>query len=169
MLSIRPDDVLISLRSRVHLCTSDHLQFLSYSFITPILVAGVFIPWNISLPKLHFHTKYVLSFPYWGQGYSWEYSSVLLWLPFPLQRFSFWEIFPHKKIRFWGTGGGVQRGLPFWRKFFKIKLLFSEFEVTKTAIFNRWKVGSVLNNKPNSYNNNGSFLSLKKHTSLYSF
>ena len=151
MLSIRPDDVLISLRSRVHLCTSDHLQFLSYSFITPILVAGVFIPWNISLPKLHFHTKYDLSFPYWGQGYSllsvsWDYSSVLLWLPFPLQRFSFWEIFPHKKIRFWGTGGGVQ-GLPLWRKFFKIKLLFSEFEVKKQQflIVERLALCSIIN------------------------
>ena len=39
----------------------------------------------------------------------------------------------------------------------------------KTAFFNSWRVNSVLNNIPNSYNNNGLFLCLKKHTSLYSF
>ena len=55
------------------------------------------------------------------------------------------------------------------RKNFKQKLLFSEFEVKKTAFFNRLRVGSLLNNIPNSYNNNGLFLCLKKHISLYSF
>ena len=60
-------------------------------------------------------------------------------------------------------------GLAPLAKFLKNKLLFLEFEVKKTAFFNRWRVGSVLNNIPNSYNNNGLFLCLKKNTFLYSF
>ena len=53
--SSSPEDILISLWSRVHICTSDLLQTLSCSSVTPALVAGVFILQNISPLKLHFH------------------------------------------------------------------------------------------------------------------
>ena len=58
-----PDNVLNSLWSRMHICTSDHLQSISCSSITPVLVAGVFIPGNTSLLKQH------LSNLNWGQSY----------------------------------------------------------------------------------------------------
>jgi len=53
--NIGPEDILISLWSRVHICTSDYLQTLSCPSVTPVFVAGVFILRNISPLKLHFH------------------------------------------------------------------------------------------------------------------
>ena len=38
--NIGPEDILISLWSRVHICTSDYLQTLSCPSVTPVLVAG---------------------------------------------------------------------------------------------------------------------------------